>query len=672
VSARSRAARGGGSRRAARRAGPPAAAPPDPRRRRLALAATFVLPSALLCAAATWVGGRYRIDPPERLSAEARAAAMAPLRAALDGGTPARPRSAELERPLDQGGPVLATVWQGGLRVTRVQARGERVADAVLAAATALAANNEVKSLSGEERQSARIQLDLVTARGPLLQSVEVLSPFALHPGLEGLGAVTAGPEEHLLTPEDLIRHRLLVSRKPLPAIPDVRAGLDLARADSLFALDARVTLQAWAVLDRSYFRFRTDAFVEPPGPGSATPPGAPRPARAAPLPLVRGAPPAPPLTAANLRAAAVAGGHYLVNHLADNGRYVYEADLASGRSSDPKKPRPYSLPRHAGTTYFLAQLYGRTREPFLLEPIERAFGHFAQLVEEGGCTGKTGSGAPFACVQQKGDRTASLGSTALAVVALCEYRAATRSNRFDDLTRKLAEWLLFMQRPDGTFAHLYDARAGRRDEEAQLLYFSGEAALALVRMHAVFGEARYLGAAERALDRLVEWYDFFAGGFFYGEEHWTCIAAEAAWPALRHDRYRAFCDGYGRFLRGQQVREDDFADQPDMAGTYGVTPFVLPNNTPVGSRTEAMISAYLLGVHHGRPSEPIREQILRSMRFAMRQQIRPESDFWVARAAKGLGGIPSSAIDPTVRIDYVQHVSSAMLRAAELLAPAK
>ncbi len=33
-------------------------------------------------------------------------------------------------------------------------------------------------------------------------------------------------------------------------------------------------------------------------------------------------------------------------------------------------------------------------------------------------------------------------------------------------------------------------------------------------------------------LDWLVNWYDFFMGGFFYGEEHWTCIAAEAAYPA--------------------------------------------------------------------------------------------------------------------------------------------
>src|SRR5690606_7460370 len=99
---------------------------------------------------------------------------------------------------------------------------------------------------------------------------------------------------------------------------------------------------------------------------------------------------------------------------------------------------------------------------------------------------------------------------------------------RFDDLTRTLAEWILYMQRPDGSFRHRYDVAAAQPDESAHLLYYSGEAALALARMHAVFGDARYRDAAERALDDLIGWYDFFAGGFFYGEDHWTCIAAEA------------------------------------------------------------------------------------------------------------------------------------------------
>ena len=322
-------------------------------------------------------------------------------------------------------------------------------------------------------------------------------------------------------------------------------------------------------------------------------------------------------------------------------------------------------MPRHAGTTYFLAELYRITREPWLREPIERAFAHLADLLAGGGCAGVLPDGTAYDCVLDRGESTAHLGSTALAVVALAEYQRATDDHRYLALAQRLAAWLLTMQRADGSFRHLYDVKTRTPDETAELLYYSGEAALALARMHTITGEARYAAAAGRALDWLVGWYDFFVGGFFYGEEHWTCIAAEALWPAVQRDAYRAFCDGYGAFLRAQQAEPGDYPDEDDFAGAYNLTPFVVPFNTPAGSRTEAMISAYLLGVHHGAPDPRIAAQIRAALQYALRQQIRPDSDFDVV--GQGDGAIPATPIDRNIRIDYVQHVCSAMLRASEL-----
>ncbi|HEU5055401.1 MAG TPA: hypothetical protein VFU21_02695 [Kofleriaceae bacterium] len=624
-------------------------------RRRVLLAATFLLPSALLLAASSWVVGRYRIEPPDRLGPEARTAVVAALRAVVEGRKPARPAHPELERALDRRGPVVVNVWRLGKRVARVEGRGERIADAVLDAGGRLVEAMAPEPI--EVRATCRIQVDVVSGRGPIALDVPALSLFALSGGLEGLGVETAGDEEHLLLPDELIREKLLHARNPVGFIPDFNLGLNRERADKLLA--GTMDKASWKALDKRYFRFKSDSFVEGPD------------RKGAPLQLTRGTVPGPELGAVALRDAAVAGGRYLVAHLAENGRYIYETNLATGRGTDPRRPRPYSLPRHAGTTYFLAELYRHTGEEFLREPIERAFRHFADLVAEGGCSGTTPSGARFACVHQKEDRYAGLGSTALAVVALVEYRRATGEATYDDMARAMTEWILSMQRPDGSFAHRYDVKAAVVDHETQLLYYSGEAALALARMHAVYGGDRYRDAAERALDWLIGWYDFFAGGFFYGEDHWTCIAAEAAWPALRHDRYREFCDGYGEFLRRQQLAEGDFAEETDdLAGLYGVTPFVVPNNTPVGSRTEAMLSSYLLDRHHGRDNQPLREQILRSMRFALRQQVRPDGDFAWPAAGLPLGAVTASPTSPVVRIDYVQHICSAMIRTAAILDP--
>jgi hypothetical protein len=618
--------------------------------------ALWVAPSAVLLVTAHLIASHYRIPPPDRLGPEARAAAMSVLRIALGGDQWARPDHPQLERALSAAQPVIVTVWHEGEPVARVVARGEKVADALVAAARELPAS-PVAALDRAQLAAARIQVDVVGERAPLADDLPGLSIFAMHPGIDGIGAAVAGDELFAL-PDELARAGVLRTRQAVKVVPDLVIGYDLDKIGRMLANLGDIKHSTWLGSQVAYFRFRTDAFVEPPAAA----------ADRTPLQLTRGVPPGPPVTADALRAAALTGARYLVAHLHENGRYVYESNLVTGKGTDPTRPRPYNLPRHAGTTYFLAELYRHTGEEFLREPIERAFRQFAQLVEEGGCTGKTPQGVDFACVSQKGDRIANLGSTALAVVALAEYHRATRDARHDDMAHRMAEWILMMQHDDGSFAHNYEVATHTIDHETQQLYYSGEAALALVRMHEVTGEARYRDAAERALDDLIGWYDFFAGGFFYGEDHWTCIAAEAAWPALKHRRYLDFCDQYGAFLRRQQMRPDDFPDLSDLAGTYGVTPFVIPNNTPVGSRTEAMLSAYLLGEHHGSPSEPLRQQILRSMEYALRQQVRPDSDFAVSPKADGLGALPASSINRAVRIDYVQHICSAMVRSIPLV----
>src|SRR5258705_5505839 len=199
-------------------------------------------------------------------------------------------------------------------------------------------------------------------------------------------------------------------------------------------------------------------------------------------------------------------------------------------------------MPGHAGTTYFLAELYRITKQEWLREPIERAFAHLAELMANGKCSGKLPDGTAIDCVMDRSERVAALGSTALAVVALAEYQRATGDARYLAMATKLACWILWMQRPDGSFRHRYDPLTKKPDEEAQDLYYSGEASLAMARMYVITKDPKYATAAEQGLDWLVSWYDFFMGGFLYGEEHWTCIAAEAIWPTVEKPSYRDFC----------------------------------------------------------------------------------------------------------------------------------
>jgi hypothetical protein len=591
----------------------------------------WTLPSAVFLLITAIVYRGYRIDPPTRLTETERAAVIAPLRAALD-RKPVSPSAVHR--------PIVVTVWVEGRVLQRVEAIS------VDEAAKAIAEKNHDPSMAAR----ARIQVDVIVGKSVLGEGHwlgQYSLPFvtgmmAVNPGIEGIGAEVDG-KRALILPHELVVAKLLSTKRPSDTL-DFAMGVDLKRIAQL--VGAR--LGGVQVPVGSLYRFRTDTFVEY---ENRT------------VPLTRGVPPPPKLSAATLREAALQGGRYLVAHLSPSGRYIYEHDLSTGMRTDPRSGA-YSMPRHAGTTYFLAELYRITKEQWLREPIERAFAHLAELLSTGRCASTTPTGEPFDCVLDRTEVVAHLGSTALTVVALAEYQRATGDTRYLPLATKFATFLLYMQRPDGSFRHLYDANKKQYDDKTELLYYSGESALALARMYTITNDPKYAKAAERAMDWLVDWYDFFLGGFFYGEEHWTCIAAEATWPASKKEKYREFCDGYGAFLRQQQPHVGDHPDEDDLAGAYNFTPFVPPYNTPAGSRTETMISAYLLGRHHGRGDPEIRDQIRLTLQYALGQQIRPESMFSVI--GNGLGGMPGSPIDRNVRIDYVQHVCSAMIRASE------
>jgi len=619
-------------------------------KRRIALLLVWTLPSLVFLSVAAFVYTTYRIPPPHRLDDAQRTAVAATLRAALM-QSPEVPCT--VDAPVED---VLAvTIWSKGRPIVRANGSGTSVCLAASDAAAKLRGAAALKAMIPEDREAARIQVDVITGSAPLggIEAYAVpgiAEMLAINPGVEGIGSVIGGNRVVLL-PHELVAAKVLAAKRPSNALPDFAMGIDLVRIGNL--LGARAGLNTTVAPDQLY-RFRTDTFVEAPHTMRPAPP----------IQLYRGIPAPPPLSAKALREAALEGGRFLVAHLAPNGRYIYEHELSTGAQTDPMRSNNYSMPRHAGTTYFLAELYRITKEEWLREPIERAFAHLAELLSKGRCGAKLPDGTEIDCVIDRSESVAQLGSTALSVVALAEYQRATGDTRYLPLATKFTSFLLYMQRPDGSFRHLYDPAKKQPDDKAELLYYSGEASLALARMYVITKDERYAVAARKGLDWLVAWYDFFMGGFFYGEEHWTCIAAEAAYPAADDPEYKDFCHGYGAFLRAQQPAPGEHPDQDDFVGAYNMTSFVPPYNTPAGSRTEAMISAYLLGKHHGAPDPAVKEQIRAALQYTLGQQIRPESSFNVV--GHGLGGMPGSPIDRNVRIDYVQHVCSAMIRASE------
>lgn len=660
--------------------------------------------TATLIGAAVLVGiyvGVYlwaRMAPIRRLPPAARAEAMALLAQARDQRSPlpAAPREEGLRRRVQ--GPVFVHLYlRGKTPFSYRSATPTTVWSALRAAAEALRQDPALRGLSEADRRVSRFKVDIAQGRAPMVTWPEILFALSLVPGVDGLG-VRAGGKTAYLDPDETLRRGLVTGYQPFKFVKQFKAGLHIRDADELLADQLGMSLAQFRSKKRRYFRFRTDGFVEAPWSGGR---------RGPPLPVYRGNTPPPPFDRAAVIRACVAGGEYILRQLARKRtrvamRYalrrgrrtrLYRHVLGPGWSlrsvtrtlapgqfkyiyyplTDNYDVAGYSLPRHAGTAFTLALLYGRLKgRPGVSAEAtarfragaERAIGYLAAMVRKGGCRD---AGRDFVCVS-RGPHT-DLGSSALPLVAILEYERQTGDRRFHDLARRLANFLLYMQKSNGEFCHIYHVKGRRRGCKEKLLYYSGEAALGLSMAAKLLGGARFRRGARKALDYLTgENYAPLTMKFLFGEDHWTCMAAEEIWPLVRRDRYATFCYEFARFQRRHQFSaEDGFAD---YEGGYGITPFFPPHLTPAGSRTEAMVSTYFLSKHRGETQPVIAAQILRAFRYIVRHQIRSDNAYLLARPELALGAIRKSPIKYEVRIDYVQHTVDAMVRGLDLLPP--
>jgi hypothetical protein len=263
----------------------------------------------------------------------------------------------------------------------------------------------------------------------------------------------------------------------------------------------------------------------------------------------------------------------------------------------------------------------------------------------------------------------AKLGSTALALVALYSYVRHTGDRTLLPRARRLVAHLLRQQKKNGDFYHRYLVGARRPDPEARTMFYSEEATLALVLGFRVTGEHRLLQAARRALDFLThdKYRAFFLGWFVYGPDHWTCIAAQQAWPELKKPRYVDFCRGYAAFIGRIQYQPGTW-DNEDFVGHYGVGALMVPQAPAAAGFSEAIVSTLELSRHHGLSTAALERQLRLGLAALTRDQLRADN-CWICRNPdRAVGGFRRSLVEPEMRIDFTQHAVAALARGAAAL----
>ena len=513
---------------------------------------------------------------------------------------------------------IVASVWSGGQLVGRAALAHPDDTDPRLDAALA-------------DHPGATLVYETLVGEGRVAVSPPAAFAMSFVPGRDGM-KVTVGDRTEYLTPDDLLARQAFDQGVELPSL-GFKAGLDVTLALAILA--DRFHLTVPDLLDRATVRR---------------------------VRVVRSVPRAPPprvvtaedMTQDDVRAGALAAAHYLARGVDARGRYRYLVDAPSNRTLPG-----YDWPRHAGATYFLAQAAALGQDAELAQAAVRAASflrdHAMVTCGDTRCIGDT--------------KVVDVGSTALAVLAFVEIARTKLDPSFAAVVPPLTAFLRGQQRPDGEFMHEYD-RGAQRPIDVQLLYYTGEAALALSRAASLGGDPRDLDAATRALAHLVgPGWSFFGSRYYFGEEHWTCQAMEDLWDRAPDAAALDFCVRWQAYDRKLQYTAED--SPYDAEGMYGFGPLVTPRLTPVGSRCEAGVAtldvaARVQGTAHAVPAEELWRldgEMRQSLAVLLRHQFRPGPAHLFAAPAAVEGAMPGSEVDWQLRIDYAQHMGSAMIR---------
>jgi hypothetical protein len=438
------------------------------------------------------------------------------------------------------------------------------------------------------------------------------------------------------LVPHELVIRQMLSEYAPVPFIPEFEIGADPEAVRKLLCKTAHEPSDCEV---ENLRRTRTESWVHENGKTRN---------------LYRSRPVADrPITPGDARAGAIAAGSYILHSIRRDGRFQYKLFPITGRG----EMEPYNIPRHAGTSWFLLELYEATGKHELLRAAEKALDWL---------DGKVGDcGGGLRCIGS-GDHV-DLGPQALSLIAFATHARLAGPERYGDTVGALASVVMRMQRKDGDFDFALDRSEGEPVDVGRHLYAAGQAALGLAISGQVLDDDAQLQSAQAALDFMAgPYWDFFLSDLFFIEEHWTCLAADELHRLFNDPAHARLCLAAARFDR--QLQHGDESVFPDYVGGIGFTPFFPPYTTTTAGRCEGLIAAYRISERLGEPDEDLLRGIGDAVRFLVHNQYKSGDTYAFRNAWAAVGGVPWNYYDPTIRIDTVQHAGSVMLHGAEIL----
>ncbi len=334
----------------------------------------------------------------------------------------------------------------------------------------------------------------------------------------------------------------------------------------------------------------------------------------------------------------------YLTKAVDDSGKFNYIYLPRSGRV-----PNKYNLVRHAGTVYSMLELYEFNRDPELLKSAKRAINFL--LVHLKPCS------LNALCFVDDGYY--KLGGNGLSVVALAKYIDATKDTKYLPIMQKLCNQILASQNEKGKFVIEKMGYPNGNILNFDSVYYPGEAILGLLRMYEHDNDPKWLDAAIKAMDWIINVRDYFK---IYAD-HWLLYGLNDIYRYHKSNQYLKHTKKIVKKIFDEQHK---WPKHPDWYGGF----YSPPRSTPTATRSEGLIAAYkLFNDYDDRKfADKIYQTTTKAIQFQLINQFRLENSMYLNDPIKPLGGFKRSLNNFEIRIDYVQHNISSILAYLKIL----
>ena len=182
----------------------------------------------------------------------------------------------------------------------------------------------------------------------------------------------------------------------------------------------------------------------------------------------------------------------YLESRINNDGSFKYTTNLDETRELDD-----YNMLRHALSYYALLIEYEKN-ENVLKEKqnvIEKGIDFIIPKI-----TLKDGKAFVIADDAEEFD----LGTLSLSIILMSEYQKAFNCDTYNKYIDEMANGIMYMQRSEGRFNHLITAEKLTLKKKDEIIYYEGEAVIALCKAYEITKNEEYLISAQNAINYYI------------------------------------------------------------------------------------------------------------------------------------------------------------------------